>query len=128
MPAPSKVPPVFVAESQFDVLFDLASDTDTPAARLLLSELDRAVIIKDGDPGHVFARLGDRVRYRNVESGREHTSTLVTPDRSDVDHGRISVLSPAGAALIGLQAGAVLGWAEPARPRRAFEVLEVVQR
>lgn len=127
MCGPDRTPPVFVADSQFDVLFDLASAAGTPTARLLLDELDRAVIVDDESQGRAFARLGDAVRYRNVDTGREHNSTLVTPERSDIAQGRLSVLSPAGAALIGLEAGAVLGWAEPDGRRHAFEVLEVVR-
>jgi regulator of nucleoside diphosphate kinase len=121
------LPPVFVAASQFDILFDLASEAGTPAARLLLDELDRAVVVDDAVRGVTFARLGDAVRYRNPGTGRERDATLVTPDRADLQRGRLSVLAPAGAALIGLEPGAVLGWSEPDGRRHAVEVLEVLR-
>jgi regulator of nucleoside diphosphate kinase len=121
------LPPVFVAASQFDILFDLAAGHCTPAARLLMDELERAIVVDDGAPDRVFARLGDAVRYRNPETGRERDATLVTPDCSDVAQGRLSVLAPAGAALIGLEPGAVLDWAEPDGRRHAVEVLEVMR-
>jgi regulator of nucleoside diphosphate kinase len=128
MRAPVRAPPpVFVAESQFDLLFDLAVTARTPAARLLEDELKRAVVVQDNVAGPAFARLGDAVRYRNLDTGRERSAVLVTPDCSDADQGRVSVLSPAGAALIGLEPGAILGWIEPDGRRHTVELLEVAR-
>lgn len=119
-------PPVFVAETQFDRLFNLASAASTPGAHLLRGELERAVIV-DETEARSFARLGDAVRYRDLRSGAERRAVLVTPDRSDIDQGRLSVLTLAGASLIGLEPGARIGWSDPMGRLHELEVLETAR-
>lgn len=121
-------PPVFVADEQFDELFDLAVASDGLGARLLLGELDRAILVGEGDPEGRFARLGDAIRYRDLCSGRDRSAILSTPGQADPGRGRLSVLAPAGAALIGLKPGAKLGWPEPTGRVHMLEMLEVAWR
>ena len=118
-------PPVFVAESQFDLLFNLAEAGATPAARLLRDELERSQLIDDDACATLFARLGDSVRFRDLQSGRERSVILVTPDQADPERSRLSVLSLAGAALIGLEPGASFCWTGPIRRQHGIQVLEV---
>lgn len=77
--------------------------SDPEAADDLLYELDRASIVADASlPGDVV-RMGSLVRFR---TGRdERTALLVYPAEADIAAGRISVLTPVGAALIGLRTG-----------------------
>ncbi|HWV02337.1 MAG TPA: nucleoside diphosphate kinase regulator [Devosia sp.] len=77
--------------------------SDPDAADDLLHELDRASIVTDASlPGDVV-RMGSLVRFR---AGRdERTALLVYPAEADIASGRISVLTPVGAALIGLRTG-----------------------
>jgi len=77
--------------------------SDPDAADDLLHELDRASIVTDASlPGDVV-RMGSLVRFR---AGRdERTALLVYPAEADSASGRISVLTPVGAALIGLRTG-----------------------
>lgn len=77
--------------------------SDPDAADDLLNELDRASIVTDASlPGDVV-RMGSLVRFR---AGRdERTALLVYPAEADIASGRISVLTPVGAALIGLRTG-----------------------
>jgi len=77
--------------------------SDPDAADDLLNELDRASIVTDARlPGDVV-RMGSLVRFR---AGRdERTALLVYPAEADIASGRISVLTPVGAALIGLRTG-----------------------
>lgn len=118
-------PLVFVAESQFDRLFGLASASHGPGAALLRAELDRAIVLKDEEAPQAFVRLGSRVRYRDLISGREWDVTLTPPEEASMDHGRLSVLTPAGAALVGLTPGARFEWIDTNRKTHALQVLEV---
>jgi regulator of nucleoside diphosphate kinase len=59
-----------------------------------------------------------RVRVRDLRSGETETYTLVYPDEADIDDGKLSVLAPLGAALLGTRAGRVVEVAAPAGPRR----------
>ena len=126
MPAHQDIPPVYVAESQYNELFAFAAVSRAAGAPLLREELGRAVLVADDRDSGAFVRLGSTVRYRDLMSGRERTVQIVPPALGDIEQNRLSVLTPAGAALLGLAAGACLRWAgEDARPR-AVEVLEVV--
>ena len=82
----------------------LAAPHDDPeTADDLLHELDRASVVADAHlPGDVV-RMGSVVRFR---TGRdERTVLLVYPADADIAARRVSVLTPVGAALIGLRAG-----------------------
>jgi regulator of nucleoside diphosphate kinase len=46
-------------------------------------------------------------------SGREHTLVLCWPDEADAAQGRVSVLAPVGAALLGLSVGQRIDWPGP---------------
>ena len=56
-------------------------------------------------PGNVVT-MNSRVLFRDVSTGEEGTVTVVYPADADASGGRISVLSPVGAALLGEAEGA----------------------
>ena len=118
-------PPVYVAESQFNQLFAFAASA-AAGAPLLREELKRALLADDDDP-RAFVRLGSTVRFRDLMSGRERVVQVVPPALGDIEHGRLSVLTPTGAALIGLAEGACLNWTGEDGWPRAVQVLRVVR-
>jgi len=120
-----KTPPIYVAESQYNQLFSFAAASAAGGGALLRDELERAVLVADDDAPDAFVRLGSTVRYRDLVSGRERTVQIVAPALGDIEQNRLSVLTPTGAALVGLAQGARLRWAgEDGRPR-GVQVLEV---
>ena len=127
MPARSlETPPVYVTESQYNQLFSFAAVSAAGGAALLRDELERAVLVADDD-ANAFVRLDSIVRYHDLISGRERTVQIVAPALGDIEQNRLSVLTPTGAALVGLAEGACLKWAgEDGRPR-AVQVLQVVR-
>lgn len=75
-------------------------------------ELDRAALVADRSLPRDVVRVGSRVTYR-ADSGRARTVTLSYLDDADLTLGHISVMSPVGAALIGLRPGQSItrmGW------------------
>ena len=76
-----------------------------PVGRFLFSELERASACAP-DASDRCVRLDEWVTFRADEDGPLESRMLVLPDnfRSSTVH--LSVLSPLGAALLGLQAGA----------------------
>jgi regulator of nucleoside diphosphate kinase len=88
-------------------------------------ELDRAAVVADRSLPRDVARVGSLVTY-HVDGGLPRTVTLSYPDDADTTLGRISVMSPVGAALIGLRPGQSItrmGW-DGAFAR--FSVLSVI--
>ena len=51
--------------------------------------------------------------------------TLVYPGEADIEQGKISILTPIGAALIGLSKGQSIDWATRTGEIRRLTVLEV---
>jgi len=74
--------------------------------------------------GNGLVDPGERVRVRDVASGRSLELELVGQLEADVTVGRISVASPLGRALVGLREGEIADVQAP-RGRFSFEVLAV---
>ena len=71
--------------------------------------------------------MGSSVEFRDDVTGQVRCVVRVYPDKADVSAGRISVLTPVGAALIGLSKNQSIDWETPARERRSLTVLSVHQ-
>lgn len=122
--ATKTLPKITLRASEFDHLLELANTAAPQVATYLTRELGRAVIVADDiDAGAV--RIGSRVAYRDDQSGRTRTVTLVWPPEADVERNRISVLTSVGAALIGLEAGQSIDWPAPVGGPRTLTVLAV---
>lgn len=75
----------------------------------LLAELDRARIVEDGRIASDVVRMGSTLRFTS-DLGEDRRVSLVFPGEADIAEGRISILTPIGAALIGLSAGQSIDW------------------
>jgi regulator of nucleoside diphosphate kinase len=74
-------------------------------AEMLAELLDAGRIVPPQDvPGDVVT-MNSQVLYQDLETGELHEVRVVYPEDADPAAGRISVLSPVGAALLGLAAG-----------------------
>ena len=119
-------PRITVGRSEHQQLLALAVSGNGSAAESLWAEMDRAHVVADIKvPGDVV-RMGSRVRYR-TERDDEIEVTLVFPVAADISEGRISVLTPVGAALIGLRTGQSITWEARDGRRHALTVLAVHQ-
>jgi regulator of nucleoside diphosphate kinase len=91
-------------------LADAATGRFAATGEFLAREIDRAQVIDDVERRPGLVAMGSRVTFRDDVTGQERTVTLVFPDEADVAQGKISVLTPIGAALIGLSAGQSIEW------------------
>jgi transcription elongation factor GreA len=71
------------------------------------------------------AVFGSRVLLENSDTGQETEYQLVGPDESDVEKGRISVVSPLGKALLGRKPGDELIIETPGG-KRAYELVDIL--
>ena len=111
--SPLSKPPILLKEEDFERLSRLAeaaTATMPDVATYLEAEIDRATIIPRGKPAHHVVAMGSRAVYRDETSHVIHDVTLVYPQEADIAKGRISVLTPVGAALIGLRPGQSIEW------------------
>jgi regulator of nucleoside diphosphate kinase len=94
-------------------------------AEFLQLELERAHVLTKAKRAAGHVAMGSRLSYRDETTGRVQQVTLVYPPEADIAQGRISVLTPIGAALIGIKAGDGIDWTTRSGEVRHLTVLEV---
>jgi regulator of nucleoside diphosphate kinase len=82
------------------------------------------IVPRDGIDENIVT-VNSVVSYRDELTASVHQVAIVYPDDADVAKGRISVLSPVGAALLGRAAGARTAFDAPDGTRRVLHVLEL---
>ena len=91
----------------------------------LAEEIGRAhVLAKGRHPKHVVC-MNSEVEFRDDTTGKARRVALVYPEDADIAQGKVSVLTPVGTALIGLQAGQSITWETPSGEVRQLTVLAV---
>lgn len=93
-------------------------------ASLLTDELERADVLADLRPDRSVS-MGSLVKFRDDTTGKVQTVTLVYPRDADISRGRVSVLTPVGAALIGVSAGDSITWETRTGELRKLTILKI---
>lgn len=75
----------------------------------LMNELDRARVVAQTKLPNNVVRLGSIVSFTTTD-GFDRTYQLVFPGEADINAGKVSVLTPVGAALIGMREGQSIPW------------------
>lgn len=122
------LPQILVTEGDHDRLSNLivAANSALPdVADFLERELARARVVEPAALPRGVVAMGSEVTFRDEQSGQVRTCRLVYPKDEDIDNGRISIMTPIGAALLGLSAGQSIDWRTRAGFDRALTVLEV---
>jgi regulator of nucleoside diphosphate kinase len=122
-----QLPPITLIPSDRERLEALAQaslDRHPQTAGYLAREIERARVLDGADSGD-FVRMGSTVSFRDDSTGQVREVTLTYPDRADIAASRVSVLTPIGAALIGLSKGQCIDWQNPAGEWRTLTVIEV---
>jgi regulator of nucleoside diphosphate kinase len=120
-------PIIYVTEQDFELLSNLA---DAPAGRalggrVLAHEMARAIIVEPGQAPRPFVRIGSKIEYRDLSNGQTRTVRLSLPRDASIDDNRISVLSPVGAALVGMSADQAFHWTDAEGRPRGVQVIAV---
>jgi regulator of nucleoside diphosphate kinase len=122
----SAKPPIVLGAQDFHRLWALASaamSTMPELAAELAHELERARVLNQ-HPEDVVC-MNTEVEFRDETSGKIQRFTVVYPGQADISGGKISVLTPVGTALIGLQVGQSISWETPNSELRQLTVLGV---
>ena len=122
------LPPIVITASEAHRLSALADSSMAVfprVAQFLARETDRARVVADDSELPDVVRMGSRVQYRDNETKAEREVVLVYPDEADLTQRRISVLTPVGAALIGVSIDQTIDFQTPGRQTRSLTVLAV---
>lgn len=106
-------PSLIIDSAQLAALYGAVRRATTTAPEIaehLLGEIDRANVIPPEQVPENVVTLGRWVTYQDVDSGSVRTIQLVLPSEADPKHQKYSIVSPVGAALIGLSVGQVMPW------------------
>jgi regulator of nucleoside diphosphate kinase len=123
-------PPVHLTESESDLVARLAMQAEHRSpiiTKMLLEEIDRAELYQEKALPNDAISLGSNVEYVDERSGRIHKVQLVLPAQANISDGRVSIITPIGAALYGLRAGSVIDWPDVAGNSRRLRILKVLQ-
>jgi len=108
---------IYIAAADAQRLRDLVEQhidgREAATAERLSDELDRATIVEDERVLRDVVQIGSRVRFEEEQTGSVREVVLVYPSDADASAGRISVLAPVGAALLGLRVGDRIEWPLP---------------
>jgi regulator of nucleoside diphosphate kinase len=122
---------IYVRRSEHDRLLSLAEQAsggvDAVAAERLEAELDRALVVEDGPMPADVVTMESRVVFEDLRTGTTRDVVLVYPSAADASAGRVSVLAPIGAALIGLRTGDSIEWPLPDGRTARIRILSVAQ-
>ena len=94
----------------------------------LLHELDRASVVESDEVAADTVTMHSRLVFRDDARGETLTVSLVYPGEENIDDARISVLTPIGAALLGLSEGQSIEWATRHGEPRTLTVLKVLSQ
>ena len=123
-------PPIHLLASESDLVAALAlrSEHRQPVvSAMLLEEIERAELhdLDTMPPGH--ARLNSYVHFVDEKTQNVREVQLVLPAQANISEGRVSILTPMGAALYGLAAGHTIQWPDLNGKVRPIRVVAVVQ-
>ena len=117
------LPDIVITEEDFHALCMLLERAPAGgAADRLDVEMARARIVPSSQVGSDVVTMNTRLIVEELTSDMRRVVTIVYPDDSDADEGRISVLSPLGCALIGLRTGQTIEWSVPGRPVSRYQI------
>ena len=133
-----RLPAIAISTHDIDRLRHLAEaamEKHPTTAEFLAREIDRAEIIP-ADRSVIddisglrrkvnLVTMQSEVTFVDDISGEKRKVVLVYPEDADVDAGKISILTPVGAALIGLSTGQSIEFQTPSGGCRSLTVIAV---
>jgi regulator of nucleoside diphosphate kinase len=128
LPANDSRPPIHLLSAESELVAGLALKAEhrqPEVAAMLLEEIDRAELHEPADmpAGHVL--LNTDVTFVDEKSRQMRKVRLVLPAEANIAEGRISILTPMGAALYGLGEGECIEWPDLDGNVRPIRILRV---
>lgn len=125
---PAERPAIHLDAAECDALFDLALHAEhkhPQAATMLMDELVRAQLHEPGQLPEQTVVMNARIAFVDEGTGTERTIQLVYPSDADIAEGRVSILTPIGAGLIGMGVGSSILWPDRDGRNRVLRIVRV---
>lgn len=96
------------------------------SSAILLAELNRAELCELGELPQQTVAMNSRIDFVDEGTGARRTVQLVYPRNADIAAGRVSILTPIGAGLIGMTAGSSIRWPDRDGHDRLLHIVRVM--
>ena len=119
-------PPIHLLAAESDLVASLALQAEhrSPVvAAMLLEEIERAELHEPDTLPAEAVTLGSHVDFIDEKTGQLRSVELVLPATANIALGKISILTPMGAALYGLMAGQSIDWPDLDGHSRRIRIL-----
>jgi regulator of nucleoside diphosphate kinase len=123
-------PPLHLLAAESDMVATLALQAEhrqPVVAAMLLEEIERAELHDPETLPDSAVTIGSEVDFIDERTRQVRTVELVLPAMANIAEGRISILTPMGAALYGLTAGQSIDWPDLDGNDRRINILRVRQ-
>ena len=118
-------PRIMVTSTDMERLRTLIDTTAGDLAETLDEELLRAEVVEPSQVPPDVVTMNSRVVYRDEDTGETREVTLSYPKDASLEQGRVSVLAPVGAALLGLSVGQDIEWQQPGGRHKRLRIVSV---
>mgnify|MGYP006780061095 FL=1 len=105
---------------------DAHSEGSAAHLRALEDVLDASALVPSREVAPDVVTMHSQVLLQDSQTGQRNTLTLCYPADAEPALGFVSVLSPAGSALLGLQVGSLARWRTPSGDETAAEILAIL--
>ncbi len=119
-------PQIYLTDQDFQRLQILVSEADGAVAEALDEELARANVVAQKDIPRDVVTMNSKIEYIDVKTGDKNIVSLVYPQDANFEEGKISVLAPIGAALLGLKVGESIDWKLPSGQVKQVKVEQIL--
>ena len=130
VPAGDARPPIHLLAAESDMVAGLALQAEhrfPVVAAMLLEEIERAELHEPDTLPEAAVTLGSEIDFVDEKSHQLRRVQLVLPADANIALGRISVLTPMGAALYGLTTGQSIDWPDLEGRSRKISIVRVRQ-
>ncbi len=121
----ANLPEIYLTQTDMDRLLTLIETQPGKHYEKLERELVRATVLPREKIPQDVVTMNSRVIFENETTGQRREVTLVYPDSSNIDAGKISVLVPIGTALLGLRTGESIDWDLPDGKKQRYRIVAV---
>lgn len=105
---------------------DAHGDGSAAHLRALEDVLDTSALVPSREVAPNVVTMYSQVLLQDSQIGQRNSLTLCYPVDAEPAMGFVSVLSPVGSALLGLQVGSRARWRTPSGDEKAAEVLAIL--
>lgn len=105
---------------------DVQGDGSAAHLRAIEDVLDASAVVPSREVAPDIVTMYSQILLQDSQTGERNTLTLCYPADAEPAAGFVSVLSPVGSAVLGLQVGSLARWRTPSGDEKAAEVLAIL--